>query len=192
MFKYTVIVSLSLFTLASCSLDKKVQQKNKTSLKKAPYDVVIVPGYPYHAASNPELFNIRVHWAKTLYDRGVAKNIIFSGDAVHSPYTEGKVMRIFAIGLGVPGEHIFEENKALHTNENIVKGKQLAKKLGFKKIAFATDPYQFSYMIYLVKFYAPGTPIITFPVDSMAYFSKPLPKVDVQPAFIENWSDKTE
>lgn len=161
-------------------------------MDKAPYDVIIVPGYPYQAESNPQLFNIRVHWAKELYDRGVAKNIIFSGDAVHSPYIEGKTMGLFAAALGIPKSHIFEENKALHTNENIVKGKALAKKLGFTNIAFATDPFQFSYMTYLVKFYAPGKRIITFSVDSMEYYNQPLPKVDLSSAMVKNWSDKTE
>lgn len=189
----SLLFILAILLLAcSCSLDKLVQKKNKISLAKAPYDVIIIPGYPYKAPSNQELFTVRVHWAKALYDRGIAKNIIFSGDAVHTPYTEGAAMKLFAISLGIPAEHIFEETKALHTNQNIVKGKALAKQLGFQKIAFATDPYQFSYMVPLMNFYAPGTPLISFPTDSMAFFIKPLPEIDLKSSFVQNWTDKTE
>lgn len=190
--KTLLFVLTTLLLTSSCSLDKLVQKKNKASLAKAPYDAIIIPGYPYKASSNQELFTVRVHWAKALYDRGIAKNIIFSGDAVHTPYTEAAAMKLFAIAIGIPAEHIFEETKALHTNQNIVKGKALAKQLGFKKIAFASDPYQFSYMVPLVNLYAPGTPLISFPTDSMVAFIKPLPDIDLKSSFVKDWTDKTE
>lgn len=182
---FFLIVSL---LLASCSLDKKVERKNKKSYAKAPYDAVVIPGYPYEAEQNRELFTIRLNWAKTVYERGMAKNIIFSGSAVHTPYQEGKIMKIYAEAMGIPAEHIFEENEALSTVQNIKNCKKLAKELGFKKIAFATDPFQFAYMTILVNLKAPGTPLITFSTDSMAFYNQPLPKVDVHPAYIENWT----
>lgn len=187
-----ILILFSILIVSSCSLDRVVHRKNKKGYKHAPYDVMVVPGYPYDAPSNKELFATRLHWAKTLYDRGIAKNIIFSGDAVHTPYYEGKLMKLFAIQLGIPAEHVFSEDEALHTTENIKYSKKLADKLGFKKIVFATDPYQFSYMTSLVNFLAPGTPLLTFPTDSMAYYSTyQLPEVDIQSAFMENWKDKT-
>lgn len=190
MLKNILPIFLLLLFASSCSLDKLVQRKNKISYAKAPYDAIIIPGYPYKASSNGELFAIRIFWAKALYERGVAKNIIFSGDAVHTPYIEGRIMKIFADSIGIPAEHLFEETEALHSNQNIVKGKALAKKLGFKKIAIATDPYQFSYMTTLVDLYAPGMPLITFSTDSMAYFNQALPNIDEQAAYIKNWTEK--
>ena len=190
MLKSFLHVFLFLLLISSCSLDKLVDKKNKISLAKAPYDAIIIPGYPYNAPNHRELFGIRIFWAKALYERGIAKNIIFSGDAVHTPYIEGRIMKMFADSIGIPAEHLFEETEALHSNQNIVKGKILAKKLGFKKIAIATDPYQFSYMVTLVDFYSPGMPLITFSTDSMTYFNQPLPAINAQAAFVKNWIEK--
>jgi uncharacterized SAM-binding protein YcdF (DUF218 family) len=185
-------MAFSLLFAASCSLKELVIKKNKKGFAKAPYDAIIVPGYPFEAPSHQELFNIRIHWAKTLYERGVAKNIIFSGGAIHTPYLEGKIMKLYAQSLGIEPTHIFEENEAVHSHQNLLKGKKLAKKLGFKKVAVATDPFQFAYMTLLVGIYTPGMPLLTFTPDSMPYFYKPLPEIDGRAAFIENWSDKTK
>jgi uncharacterized SAM-binding protein YcdF (DUF218 family) len=51
-------------------------------------------------------------------------------------------MALYAEKMGVPKEHIFVETKAEHSTENLYYSWQLAKKHGFKKIAFATDPFQ--------------------------------------------------
>lgn len=186
------LIVIVFLLLNACSLNKRIALQKEKALNKAPYDVLIIPGYPYKANSHKELFAIRIYWAKDLYDKGITKNIIFSGNAVHSPYYEGKTMRLFAIKLGIPAEHIYTENEALHTNENVTNGKKLAKKLGFENIAYATDPFQFAYMSYIVKMRAPRCPILTFSPDSMAYYAQPLPKVNVQSAFVDNWHDKTK
>jgi uncharacterized SAM-binding protein YcdF (DUF218 family) len=174
---YSALIVGFAFAFSSCSLQKLVDKRNAKSFAKAPYDVIIVPGYPYKAATHPELFNIRMHWAKSLYDRGITKNIIFSGAAVQTPFIEGKLMKQFADSLGIPSVNTFEENEARHSNQNLVKGKRLAKKLGFKKIAVATDPFQFSYMTLLADIYSPGMPLLTFSADSMGVFFKPLPEI---------------
>lgn len=154
-----------------------MERRGTKAFAKAPFDVIIVPGYPYKAARHPELFNIRMHWAKNLFERGLTKNIIFSGAAVQTTFIEGKLMKQFADSLGIPSQNTFEETEARHSNQNLVKGKRLAKKLGFKKIAVATDPYQFSYMTKLVDIFTPGMSLLTFPTDSMGVYYLPLPEI---------------
>lgn len=157
-------------------------------MKHAPYDAVIVPGYPYKTEGrNKILFNVRIFFAKELFEKGLAKNIIFSGGAAHTPYVEGKIMKTIADSLGLPPEHTFVEDKAMHSNENAKYGTKMAKSMGFKKIAVATDPYQFSYMTLLLKFFAPRTKILTFDPDRMADYNKPLPDVDTSNAFIKDF-----
>ena len=84
----------------------------------------------------------RVYWAKYLYDRGIAKNIMFSGSAVYTPYYEAIIMGLYATALGVPAGHVFYETKAEHSVENIYYSYKKAKALGFNKIALASDPFQ--------------------------------------------------
>jgi hypothetical protein len=84
----------------------------------------------------------RLLWAKYLYDKGIARNVIFSGAAVYTPYNEGAIMALYAVALGIPKEHVFTELKAEHGTENIYYSFLKAKNMGFKTFALATDPFQ--------------------------------------------------
>jgi len=120
--------------------------------KKGPYDAIIVPGFPYVKSNDLSMiYKIRIYWAYHLYNQGIAKNIIFSGSAVHTPYVEAKIMSEFAKQMGIPSENIFVEDSAEHSTENLFYGYQLAKKLGFKKIAVATDPFQSGMISFLTR-----------------------------------------
>ena len=184
-FIFLVTASLIFFS-ASLNAQSEVRAY-KRIVKHAPFDVLIVPGFPYKQAKDSILLNVRLYWAKELYDKGIARNIIFSGAAVHTPYNEGMIMKIMADSLGIPADHTFVEPDALHTTSNAKLGKKLAHKLGFKKIAAATDPYQFMYMKLLMWFSAPGIPILTFPKDSMLRYFKPLPAVNERDALVKDF-----
>ncbi len=140
------------FFLSSCrgiflSKDKAYSKAIATK----PYDAIIVPGFPYFEGQPwPPVVQMRMIWAKFLYQNGYTKNIIFSGNAVYSPFVEGKTMKAFAIAMGIPEEHIYVEDKAEHSVENVYYSYRLAKKLGFKKIALATDPVQTRSMVSFV------------------------------------------
>ncbi len=126
-----------------------------------------------------------MYWAKKLLESGITRNIIFSGAAVNSPYVEGVYMKILADSLGMTKAHLFSETQALHGDENVIYGMNLAKKLGFKKVAIATDPFQFAYLRYLI--FKEGIDFLPFPPDSMKAFEQPLPKADFSPAFVKNF-----
>ncbi len=153
-------------------------------LVKAPYDVIIVPGIPYDTANSNILLKVRIFWAKNLLDKGIAKNIIFSGAAVHTPWVEGKVMKILADSLGISSLNTFTEDKAEHGNENVYYSYKLAKQLGFKKIALATDQYQNAFLTSFIE--ARTTDVAQLPViiDSFpVYEKKTLPIIDAHEAF---------
>lgn len=107
-----------------------------------PLDAVIVPGIPCDGGKWGFVMRWRVYWGVHLYKKGIAKNLIFSGAAVYTPYTEALIMAQYAEKMGVPKEHIFTEIKAEHTTENLYYSHNLAKEMGFKTIGFATDPFQ--------------------------------------------------
>lgn len=178
--------------LTSFGLKERVEKSNKKYFAKAPYDVLIIPGYPYYDTTPPfPLLECRMNWAKELYDRGIAKNFIFSGGAIHTPYVEAKVMKIIADTLGIPSANTFTEEKAPHSYQNVTYGAKLAKELGFKKIAIATDPYQFAYMRLMLGS-APGVGILTFSPDSSEakkYF-QPLPYYNPRDAYEKNFQQK--
>lgn len=133
-----------IWTLGSCSLAVKRATKIYNSVKKNDivYDAIIVPGYPWHAPGWDSIMKARVLWSVFLYNEGKARNIIFSGAAVYSPYYEALIMGEYAKKLKVNPEHIYYDTLAKHSTENVYYAYKIAKAKGFKSIALATDPVQ--------------------------------------------------
>lgn len=134
---YHVIVVI-VIAVVSCGSTQKAFQKVESQL---PFDAIIVPGVPFDTAWS-DIMRARVLWSYHLYSKGFAKNIIFSGSAVYSPYIESRIMAEYAKKLGIPTEHIFTEERAEHSTENVFYSYYMAKDLGFEKVALATDPFQ--------------------------------------------------
>jgi uncharacterized SAM-binding protein YcdF (DUF218 family) len=132
----------TLILLQACSFSEKTSQRYYEKASTKSYDIIAVPGVPFTEAGWDSTMKARVYWAKHLYDKGIAKNIMFSGSSVSSPYYEGEIMALYAIALGVPKEHVFSEIKAKHSTENLYYVYLKSKKMGFNSIALATDPYQ--------------------------------------------------
>ncbi len=129
-------------SLYACSFTAKASRKMLESASRAPYDIIVVPGVPFENGLWSRTMKARVYWAKYLLDRGITKNIMFSGAAVYTPYYEGEIMAIYGEAIGIPKENIFTETKAEHSTENIYYSFKKAKKLGFTRIGLASDPFQ--------------------------------------------------
>jgi uncharacterized SAM-binding protein YcdF (DUF218 family) len=131
-------------TLSSCMFTKRVCVKYFTKASAKTYDMIIVPGVPLAGDSLQwsRVMKARIYWSKYLYDKGIAKNIMYSGGAVHTPYYEAEIMAMYAEAIGIPKENIYTEIKAEHSTENIYYSYKKSKKLGFETFAIATDPFQ--------------------------------------------------
>jgi len=157
----------------------------KIACSKKPYDVIIVPGFPHDSGTVNGILNERIKWTNYLYKNGYAKNIIFSGSAVHTPYIEAKIMRLLALQSGIKDENIFIETKAEHTTENLYYSCVLADELGFKTIGFATEPAQSSFMKPFrrkFKLKLDFVPVVTDSINSI-----PLKPIDESSAFVSNF-----
>lgn len=181
------LISLLIF-ICGCNVKKIATRMYSTYISQAPYDVVIVPGIAYDTLKQQTNgFNARVIWAKKLYDKGITKNIIFSGAACYSPYVEGKTMKMIAEAMGVPAANIFAEDKAEHGKENVYYGWLLAQKLGFKKVALAADPYQAFFLEGFIQTNLPDMGILPMAVDSLKTYYLPLPKIDPSSAYVKDF-----
>lgn len=152
-----------------------------------PYDAIIVPGFPYDPKSANGVLVERISWAHYLYTNGYAKNIIFSGSAVHSPYVEAEVMRLMAIQVGLPADHLFTETKAEHTTENLYYSYLLAKKLGFQKVAFATQPAQASFMKAFNRKWDLDIEMLPVVTNCLASYELPFQAIDTTTTKIPNF-----
>jgi uncharacterized SAM-binding protein YcdF (DUF218 family) len=180
--------------IASCSFSDKISKQYLDDALTKTYDVIIVPGVPFRETGWDSVMKERVYWSKWLFDKGVAKNIIYSGSSVYTPYYEGEIMALYAIAIGIPNEHIFTETKAEHSVENLYYSYLKSKKLGFNSIAFATAPFQ----AYLVKRFASARmnediDIIPFVTDTLRTMQAIMinPVIDYQQAYNENFVSLT-
>ncbi|MBP6335246.1 MAG: YdcF family protein [Bacteroidia bacterium] len=133
---------LSTLILTSCSFSQRTSRKYLIESTKQPYDIIIVPGVPLEDESWSETMKGRIYWSKYLFDKGITRNIMYSGSSVYTPYYEAMVMAMFAEAIGIPKENIFIETKAEHSTENIYYSYKKSLKLGFQKVALASDPFQ--------------------------------------------------
>jgi uncharacterized SAM-binding protein YcdF (DUF218 family) len=100
-------------------------------------DAAFVLGCPANAdgtASPCE--RCRVKTAVRQYRAGKVRNLVFSGNAAHSPAVEADVMADLAERRGVPREHVFREPRALTTWQNLRFSKQIAAQQHWNTILF--------------------------------------------------------
>jgi uncharacterized SAM-binding protein YcdF (DUF218 family) len=137
-----IILPIVLVFLNSCAYSSKAsRQLLKEALNKQ-YDMIVVPGVPFEDGKWSATMRDRVYWSKYLYMKGIARNVMYSGSAVYSPYREAEIMAMYGEKLGIPRMHIYTETKAEHSTENIYYSYKKSRKLGFTKIALASDPFQ--------------------------------------------------
>ncbi len=188
------IVFFSVILLSACATFRPhAGELFKSAINNQPYDVIIVPGNPFNGIRWDTIMKGRIIWANYLFQKGYAKNIIFSGGAVYTPYTEAKIYALYAEALGVPKEHIFIEDRAEHSTENVYYSTQLAKKLGFKKIAVATDTYQSPRLMgFTGRRISKDIDFIPFIADTLKKINGVNPLINASSAKVENFHSIVE
>ena len=193
LFSFLLVVVLSV-CLSSCFIIRNNFYTDpgkcySEALVDKPYDAIIVPGFPHDTTKGwDRIVKGRVYWALFLYERGITKNIIFSGSAVYTPYIESEVMALYAEKLGIPREHIFVETQAEHSTENLYYAYTLGKKQGFNSIALATDPVQSSFLVsYKRKFKLTDLKFVPIIYDTLEVMTKIDPKINADSAFVKNF-----
>lgn len=124
-----------LLLLGGCAAHYEVKPTAATR-----FDAVIVPGCPSEDDGSLSPCQMsRAVWAAILWQRGLAGAFITSGAAVHSPYVEADALATAMAALGVPADRIWIEPNALHTDENMYYSLQIARALGFRTLAVASQ-----------------------------------------------------
>lgn len=185
-FRYTLLLFI-LGLLPGCSYTSKSATKMLLRSSQKPYDLVVVPGVPIENGKWSQIMKIRVFWAKYLYDRGIAKNIMFSGSAVYSPWIEAEAMALYAKALGIPAENIYTETKAEHSTENIYYSYHKARKMGFRSIALASDPFQTKLLKrFSRKKVSPDVELLPMIFDTLRNLQPPMydPDIDLSTAYV--------
>ena len=174
--------------LSGCASVLSPEKKYESAVRYAPFDAVIVPGFPHEKGNWSMVVKCRVYWAVYLYNNGIAKNIIFSGSAVYTPYVESEIMALYAEQMGVPKENIFIETKAEHSSDNLYYSYVLAKENNFKSIAVASDAVQCGFLKrFKHKFKLNDVKFIPIVYEDLQLKECPGPIINDQDAFVPNF-----
>lgn len=189
LFKWAILLVLPIL-LCSCTFSRKACLRMLEDSMKNPYDIVIVPGVPFENSTWSWTMKGRVYWSKYLYDKGVTKNVMYSGSAVYTPYVEGRIMALYAVALGIPEENVFSETMAEHSTENVYYSYKKARKLGFKRIALATDQFQAKMLKrFTEKIVSQQVVIIPIVIDTLEALQPSMvdPEIAYQKAFVKDF-----
>ncbi len=172
------------------------EKKLKKAIESAPYDAIIVPGVPYNDDDWSRVLKARIYWSYYLYEAGITRHIIYSGSAVYTPYVESEIMAMYAQELGVPEGAILTETNAEHSVENVYNSYHIARELGFKKIALATDPFQSRMMQLPSRSLDLDVDFIPFVMDILETLEPRLDMIEVnineEEAFVEDFTSLVE
>lgn len=184
-----ILVIISCF-LEGCAFSERTTRRLYKEASTQQFDMVIVPGVPYDTAGWSRTMKGRVYWSKFLYEKGIARNVMYSGSAVYTPYCEAEIMALYAVAIGIPQQHVYVETKAEHSTENIYYSYRKARSLGFKKIALASDPFQSKLLRrFTRKRVSPDVSIIPFVADTLKMMQPEMkdPLIEHQLAFRQNF-----
>ena len=184
---YTLSFLLIIGLLTHCSFSRYASTLYTEANIEKPFDVIIVPGVPYEPNNVSSVMQLRILWAKHLYDNGYTKNIIFSGSAVYSQFIEAVAMKVIADSLGIPSDHTFTESKAEHSTENVYYSWKMAKSMGYRKIALATDPFQSIMLRSFIKKYCHDVKSVPVVLEMISLTDNPLPVIDTISAYVNNF-----
>jgi hypothetical protein len=187
-----ILISL---VLNSCAFSPKVCKRYLEKSMTEKYDMIVIPGVPFINGQWSPAMKERVYWSKYLYDKGIAKNVMYSGAAVYSPYYESEIMALYAAEIGIPKENIFTETLAEHSTENIYYGYKNARKLGFDRIALASDPFQTKMLRrYTRKIVDPQVALIPVVMDTLKALESGMtdPEIDYKKAFVSDFTPLPE
>ncbi len=107
----------------------------------APSDVIIVLGAAAYDARPSPVFEERIRHGIDLYQRGLAKHVIFTGGfGEGARFSESQVARRYALRHGVPARAILIETASRTTWQNLQQAAALMKARGFKRAIIVSDP----------------------------------------------------
>jgi uncharacterized SAM-binding protein YcdF (DUF218 family) len=186
---------LILAMLNSCAFSPKMCKNLLEESRSKNYDIIVIPGVPFTNGQWSYSMKERVCWSKYLYEKGIAKNVMYSGSAVYSPYIEAEIMALYAEKIGIRKENIFTETLAEHSTENIYYSYKKARKLGFDRIALASDPFQTKMLRrFTRKIVSAGVGLIPVVSDTLKAMESNItnPEIDYQKAFVTDFKSLPE
>jgi len=136
---FTLIINIYVYLSINNQIVNKTDKKDK-------YDAIIVLGASLWKGEPSPLLKERLDKAIELYNKGVSKKILMSGDHSIDNHDEVNTMKRYAIEKGVPSEDIFMDHAGFSTYESMYRAKAIFK---IKKAVIVTQKYHLPRSLYI-------------------------------------------
>lgn len=140
-----ILVIIAIMIIGVVSINIYVKKSTKKQIKNedeceeiTDVDCIIVLGAAVWGDKPSPMLEDRLLEGIELYQKGVSKKIIMSGDHGQNEYDEVNIMKQFAIEKGIPSEDIFMDHAGFSTYDSIYRAKEI---FGAKKIIIVTQEY---------------------------------------------------
>ena len=139
-FLITVIINLYVILSTRNLIDNKEIDND--------FDCILVLGAGIRNNYPSPMLEDRLLASVKLYQDGVAKKIIVSGDHQYKNYDEVNVMKNYLIEKGIPSEDIFMDHAGLSSYDSMYRAKKIFKA---NKIMVVTQKYHLYRSLYIAK-----------------------------------------
>ena len=102
-----------------------------------------------------------------LYNAGITRTLLMSGDHGHKDYDEVNCMKNYAAAAGIPTEHIFMDHAGFSTYESMYRAKEV---FGAEKIIIVTQEYHLYRALYVAE--ALGLDAVGVSADLRTYYGQ--------------------
>lgn len=141
----TTILSINYYIIHST----KPSIINPTQIETLPeIDCILVLGAGIKNNQPSLMLKDRLTKSIELYNIGLSKKILMSGDHQNDNYNEVAVMKEFAIEQNIPSEDIFMDHEGYSTYESIHRAKNI---FGVNKMIIVTQEYHLYRALYIAK-----------------------------------------
>jgi len=121
-----ILIPFFLFCiLGSCFINFIMYSDTKYHDTNTKKEYAIVLGASVHGSILSSVLRARMEVAVALYQKGLVKNILLSGDGTDAYYNETKAMKKFALDRGVPQDVILTDEKGYNTFETMFRAKKV-------------------------------------------------------------------
>lgn len=134
--------------------------------------IVVFAGGVGESGKAGQGYEERVKYAVELYEKGFAKDIVFSSGYAFI-YKEPLVMKALAVSLGIPEDAVILEDKARNTYENVKFTSEILKGNGWKKILLISSPYHMRRVMLVFGKIAKDINVVYSPVSESSFYSHP-------------------
>lgn len=139
--------------------------------------IVVFAGGVGESGRAGEGYEERVQYAVELFNRGFAKEVIFSSGYAYV-YKEPLLMKALAISQGIPSDAVILEGKASNTYENVEFTKEILNAKGWRKIILVSSPYHMLRASLVFKRIAKDIRVVYSPIPNSLFYSRQ--KRDIQ------------